>query len=368
MAIIPSTGVELVPEIGQVLQGAGGVVDVYYAPSYFVANAKINKWSKYKPTKYRNLVHATGSEDPKQWQADNGLCGFKDSSIVFNSAASLVAAYRADSTFVYELPTGGTTYPLRVADFREYYTEARSPIWSFDYTGQIYANNSSSSSTFKIMGNSSIDTSHNLRMSDILPDTVSSLSTYYFGVIITSKSGSIITTVKSTSTIGTSAGFVKEVTVKQTQIGSTGSYLAYPALIDGDGKEFVACPIGHVEFQVLASADAEKLGWMEDTGKWSETGRGIIVQGQLAYTSSWEGQYVFIELEVDGKGDGKGMEVQLKKDSQSSDGKTFYMTYTREIIMGIETDQFRLRVGYGSGFGNNDYLKLNRVSQEDIII
>lgn len=366
MAVIPSTGVELVPEVGQVLQGAGGVVDVYYAPSYFTENAKINKWSKYKPTKYRNLIHATGSETPKQWQSDNGLCGFKDDSIVFNSAASLVAAYRAGSTFVYELPTGGTTYPLRIADFREYYTEARSPIWSFDYTGQIYANNSSSSSTFKIMGNSSIDTSHNLTVSDILPDTVSSLSSYYFGVIVTNKSGSIITTVKSTSTIGTSAGFVKEVTVKQSQIGSQGSYLAYPALIVDDGTKFVACPIGHVEFEVLASADAEKLGWMDGTGKWAETGRGIIVQGQLAYTSSWEGQSVFIELEVAGKLDGKGMAVQLKKDSQSSDGKTFYMTYTREIMMEIETEQFRLRVGYGSGYGNNDYLILNWVNPEDI--
>lgn len=368
MAIIPSTGVELVPEIGQVLQGAGGVVDVYYAPSYFAANAKIDKWSKYKPTKYRNLVHATGSENPKQWQADNGLCGFKDNSIVFNSAASLVAAYRADSTFVYELPTGGTTYPLRVADFRGYYTEARSPIWSFDYTGQIYENDPSSSSTFKIMGSSSIDAEYNLKLSDILPDTVTSLSEYYFLVIVTDKNGNVKTTATSNDVIGSNTGFIKEVTISRSKLGTTGDYLAYAAFVDDDGKTFVACPIGNVEFKVLKSVDEEKLGWMRDTGKWSETGRGIIVQGTLAYTSSWEGQYVFIELEVDGKGDGKGMEVQLKKDSQSSDGKTFYMTYTREIMMGIETDQFRLRVGYGSGFGNNDYLKLNRVSPEDIII
>lgn len=365
MAIIPSTGVELVPEVGQVLQGAGGVVDVYYAPSYFAANAKINKWSKYKPTKYRNLVHATGNEDPKQWQADNGLCGFKDSSIVFNSAASLVAAYRADSTFVYELPTGDTTYPLRIADFREYYTEARSPIWSFDYTGQIYANNSSSSSTFKIMGNSSIDISHNLRLSDILPDTVSSLSTYYFGVIITNKSGSIITTVKSSSTIGASAGFVKEVTVKQTQIGSTGTYLAYPALIDDDGKEFVACPIGHVEFQVLASADAEKVGWMADSGKWA-IGDRFTYQGRIGYSPSFEGVGVFIELLVNNVSLGNGQTVTLKKDSQSSDGKTYYMTYTRSIILADTGASYRLRMGYGSNMGNSAYLDLKEVSPEDI--
>ena len=47
MAIIPNTEVELVPEVGQVLQGAGGVVDINYAPSYFTESAKINKWSKY---------------------------------------------------------------------------------------------------------------------------------------------------------------------------------------------------------------------------------------------------------------------------------------------------------------------------------
>ena len=368
MAIIPSTGVELVPEIGQVLQGAGGVVDINYAPSYFTENAKIDKWSKFKPTKYRNLIHVTGNETPKQWQADNGLCGFKDDSIVFNSAATLVEAYRVDGTFVYELPTGGTAYPLRIADFRGHNTNAKPPVWSFDRTGQIYANQPNSEVTFTILGRSNVDSESELTLQDILFNAESSLESCSFCVIIVEKPTGSIKLTKKGATLNSATSFRKDVVVTRSELQTPNSYIAYPAFVDPDGKNFIAVPIGHVEFQVLDSPDAEKLGWMEDTGKWSETGRGIIVQGQLAYTSSWEGQYVFIELEVDGKGDGKGMEVQLKKDSQSSDGKTFYMTYTREIMMGIETDQFRLRVGYGSGFGNNDYLKLNRVSPEDIII
>ena len=52
MAIVPNTDVDLSSEVGAVLRDAGGSVNINYAPSYFTADARINKFSKRKPVRY----------------------------------------------------------------------------------------------------------------------------------------------------------------------------------------------------------------------------------------------------------------------------------------------------------------------------
>lgn len=365
MAVIPDTNVNLATNIRDVLNAAGGSVG-NNVTSFFKTEAKINKWARYKPTIYYGLDFPDGTEEPKQWQAKDGLCGFDESSILFNSTSALVSAFSNDSVYTYLMPTGGTAAPLRLGDFRGYKTDAVSPIWSFDYTGQIYANDSSSSSTFTILGNSSIDADNNLQIKDILPDGVSSLSDFYFGVVIADKSGTVKQTIKAGSKLGPDAGFSSSVTLSQSQLGTTGNYLAYPCFIDAEGRQFVAAPTGLLEFEVLASADAEKLGWMAGTGKWASSDR-FTYQGQLGYTSSWEGQNVFISLQVNNSDYGNGEEVTLSHDSVSDDGKVFYMTYTRSIRMAVSgEDSYRLRCGYGNEWLNNTYLQLDEVAPEEI--
>lgn len=363
MAVIPDTNVNLATNIRDVLNAAGGSVGNNVI-SFFKPDAKIDKWARFKPTIYYGLDFPNGTEEPKQWQARDGLCGFDESSILFNSTSALVSAFNNDSVYTYLLPTGGTAAPLRLGDFRGYKTDAVSPVWSFDYTGQIYANDSSSSSTFTILGNSSIDTDKNLQMKDILPDGVSSLSEFYFGVVIADKSGSVKETIKSGSKLGPDAGFNSNVTLSQSQLGTPGNYIAYPCFIDAKGSQFVAAPTGLLEFEVLASADAEKLGWMEGTGEWTIDDR-FKYKGTLAYTSSWEGQNVYISLQVDGKDDGQGQTVTLSHDSVSADGKNYYMTYSRSVIKADTGASYRLRCGYGNGWLNNAYLKLDYVNPEE---
>lgn len=53
MAIVPNADVDLSSEVGAVLRDAGGSVNINYAPSYFTADARINKFSKRKPVRYR---------------------------------------------------------------------------------------------------------------------------------------------------------------------------------------------------------------------------------------------------------------------------------------------------------------------------
>lgn len=352
--ILPSNNLK-VADIRDTLNANGGVTDNDFG-SMFGTGAHINKWAKKKPTVYGKAFEK-GNEEPAIWQAENGLCGFKEESVLFTDVDAMVSAIRENAVYVYEHPKGGSSSPFRIGDFRGYYAGAMSPIWSFDYSGQIYANDAGSSSVFTLMGNGDVDRSVNLTLADLLGDGVTSVSQWYFCVVVTNDSGNVVLTSKG-GQLGPGADFVKDVVVTQKQLGVTGVYVAYAALCDAAERDFMACPIGGIEFQVLASADAEKLGWMAGTGYW-QGGRRFTYQGQLAYSASLEGADVFIELQVNGVNYGNGELVKLTKDSESSDGKMFYMTYKREIIMSAASgDAYRLRCGYGSNLANNAYLDL----------
>lgn len=121
MAIIPSTGVELVPEVGQVLQSAGGVVNVYYAPSYFTKDAKINKWARFKPEDYKS-DYALSEHERK-------MNNFSFDVLSITGVITTLFANAANS-WAYKLPKGGVNSPYRLGDFRGYNTEAQPP---FDY-------------------------------------------------------------------------------------------------------------------------------------------------------------------------------------------------------------------------------------------
>lgn len=355
--IIPSTNVTMA-DIRDTLNNAGGATDNSLG-SFFTTAAKINKWAKFKPTKYYGLIFATGNESPLQWQAGNGLCGFTSGSIVFNDTSALVTAYKNGATFVYELPTGGSSYPFRLGDFRGYYPSAKAPIWSFEISGQMAANNSSSSSKFTILGNGDINTNYNLRMSDILPDGTTGLSSYYFGIIIVNNSGSVVLTKKSDSTIGTSSSFTKSVTVTQKEVGMAGLYTAYPLFINSSGKKYVACPIAPVDFQIVTSVDADKAGWMAGSMTISTAGK-FTIGAQIGYSKSFGGVKVRITPVVahaDGSEENLSAYEEVTLPKTTSD--TGYYNYSRTLSpQPIQVgDKFRLVMYYGSNFGNRDVIE-----------
>lgn len=349
MAVLNPIGtspVQLI-DVRDTINAYGGSAD-NTLQSFFQQN-DANKWAKYKDVK----LYSNFTDD--WYRGDNGLCGFTTGSVVFNDTQALVDAAKSGNTFVFDPPQGGTYTPMRLGDFRKYLYKAKNPIWSFDYSGQMATNNSSSSSTFTLLGNGDIDETYNLKISDLAVSNTS-LSNYYFGVIFTNTSGTVVLTAKSSSVIGTSKSFNPSVTVTASQFNA-GKYMAYPCFIDSTGKTFVACPIGAISFEVVTSVDANMLGWMSGTGVWSITNR-FNYKGQLGYTSNYEGTTVYIALQVNGV-DVSGEEVTLVADSQSSDGKRKYMTYTRSIIRSAGVDEtYQLRVGYGTNMANNAYLNL----------
>lgn len=344
-------------DVRDALNKEGGRTDNVFG-SKFRTTAQIDKWSKKKPTKYYGLIIETGNEEPKQWQADNGLCGFTEGSVMFGSDSALVSAVMGNQTFVYDPPRGGD-YPLRIGDYRGYYPKAMNPILSFDVSGQIVANDNGSSMTFRVMGNGDVNEEVNLTMKDFLYDSVSSAEQMRLCIIITDTSG-VVKLTKTGDAIGSAKGFVKEVSVYQTELGKAGSYLAFAALYNARPKRYMALPIGYTEFRIINSVDADKLGWVQGSGSITYDGSGrYTYTGQLSYSPTFENAYVYIELQINSVNTGTGEQIQLVKQSQSADGKTYYMTYSRTMrIQHTDGNVYRLRCGYGEGFLSNVYLDL----------
>jgi hypothetical protein len=365
--ILPNTNLT-VSDIRDTLNANGGTTDNEFS-SLFKAAANHNKWSKEKPTKYYKLLFAKGNEEPKQWQADNGLCGFVKSSVVFTDRDSLVESHKSGDIYIYELPTGGESYPFRIGDFRGYSTKAKSPILNFEREGEIVANNSSSSMSFNILGNSDIDEDSNLLISDILPDGSTSLEDYYFAVVVTDNSGDCKALCKSSSKIGTSKGFSRSATLTYSQLGLAGSYIAYPCFVNSLGDEYVACPMPSISFKIAASADDFMVGWMDNTG-YCYRGAKFTFGAQLAYNNQFGGAKVriyvivvnqnFQETEV-----GSYDEITLP---EVTTDRGYYDFMTTKVVSYNAGDRFRLRVYYGSQFLNTDDIELGEPTAEEPII
>lgn len=198
MAVIPTTSVDLSTEIGQVLNDAGGSVNINQPLTYFTESAKINKWSKYKPVPLKaNFAQDYDSSAPDYdadwWKGDIGVsCGLR---IPFNSSAAsgvpsnriqylgyLAYMVKQGSTsvpnYTYVLPTGGADQPFRIGDFRGYNTNAEQPfttaIDGFDYICvDGYINRSEYNKlTLSIKRNNSVN---GLGVKDLMPS-----SDYYF--------------------------------------------------------------------------------------------------------------------------------------------------------------------------------------------
>lgn len=354
MAQIGSTSVTM-DAIKQIINDFGGSAGNDLT-TFFQSNDS-NKWSKYKPVKWTGDFPSDSLDE--WWRASDGLCGFTSASILFNDTTALVNAYKSGNTFVYTPPSGGSSTPMRLGDFRRYLSTAMPPILSFTASGQIYANNSSSSCTFTILGNGDIDTSYNLRMSDFLPTGFGSLSEFYFGVIVTQGTSVLFTRSKS-SAIGTDANFTKSVSVKASDLNGAGNYTAYPVFVSPTGKRYIACPIGGVNFSVITSADASKVGWMANSGYYTRVGGNITFKGRLAYSKSYGGIAVQVQpyvMHSNGLKDllGSYVSVTLPTTSATTGYYDFSTTVKASTQFG---DVYWLDVNYGSNLANKDSIQL----------
>ena len=145
MAIIPSTQVELVPEVGNVLNAAGGSINVNKALEYFTTAAKINKWSKEKPMSYSKNEPLTYNEKMSTNFGLTNIPVFSRIGSMFNFMNGSTNSSDAPSCgfqseyFKHQLPTGTSSSPYRLADFRGYDTTAIPPVGSIGQTNFGYS-------------------------------------------------------------------------------------------------------------------------------------------------------------------------------------------------------------------------------------
>lgn len=359
MAIIPDSGVHLATDVRDVLNAAGGSVtnDV---TSFFTEDAKINKWARYKPTIYPNLLFPDGTEEPLQWQASNGLCGFTEGSIVFNTVEDLVAAYDAGNTFKYDIPQGTEAEPMRLGDFRLHNTSAVAPIWDFYVNGAFIQNNNSSSVDFELKDNhGSVDVDTNLIMSDFMPNGAI-VADWYFGIILVSgetyvkKSNSV--KLGSDSELSTESRIFS---MTYSEVGITLSdFKVYPCLYqyqNGKNGLVMALPsqFGGGEFtsgrKCSVVVEQPAVSWSSDTYCYTE-GRVLSFFGVLGYDKDMEGKEPTVTITVthsDGTTDSRSESVVLAHTDMTADGEKYRMDYSRSIIWAhVSGDEFKMVVSY----------------------
>lgn len=143
MAQIASTNVSM-DTIKSTLQGGGGSVSNDLL-NFFASGAKINPWSKYKP------IHTGYANDDF---LDLNSSHFADANygltpITTNSELTAWAAYKKAITnndysglqWSYRLPSGGSSSPYRLGDFRLYNPDARSPFFELSCEATIWTPN-----------------------------------------------------------------------------------------------------------------------------------------------------------------------------------------------------------------------------------
>lgn len=117
MAQIASTNVSM-DTIKNTLTSGGGSVSNDLL-TFFTSNAKINIWSKWKPI----LI-------PADFVDNESTMKEYDWGITIPSTTNLTTAYNGSSIsdWNHKLPTGGSSGPYRLGDFRNYRSDATSPF------------------------------------------------------------------------------------------------------------------------------------------------------------------------------------------------------------------------------------------------
>lgn len=355
MAVISETNVTM-SSIRDTLNAAGGSVG-NNLESFFTEEAKINKWSKYKPTIYYNQPFL---DDDRRWKGGNELCGFRSGSIVFSSVENLVTAYKNSATFVYDIPSGGVAEPMRLGDFRLYKTDAEAPIWDFYVHGAFTSSNSASSIDCELYDNSSdIDPTYNLVLGD-MQHNGASISSWYFGVVIVANGKYYKKS--HTGSIGSSESITNDtfsVTYQEVAnaCGSFSSYAIYPCLYQrvpqsntsyGNVMAIPAQAAGGTIVPGGVSGSVQQtvpsVGWVGNTYAYRNT--FMSFRGVLGYPKSLEGTKVSITINAIKSGTitrTYGDEnFTLSKTSQNGD--TYYMDFVHDTKWPTDADSYEMIV------------------------
>lgn len=163
--ILPSTNLKT-EDIRDTLNANGGSVSNDYL-TFFTDAANIREWTKYKPFKYPKNFNVTDNErSSRNWGLSN---------VPYWDNVNYMADYVRNGSplagncgtpyFAYIPPVGGTSEPLRLEDFRGYYTEAVQPY--LPYNDSVMMADSTTAFSITVPVNVQPSQQYNLTLADL---------------------------------------------------------------------------------------------------------------------------------------------------------------------------------------------------------
>ena len=208
MAVIGNSNV-LVQEIGQVLNSAGGSVDVNQPLTYFTLAAKINIFSKKKPVVRKvdfcqDYDSSRGDYFPEWWKGTSGNCGIKFEHVPnLNDLPSVVDGEL--NGWEYELPQGTENAPFRLGDFVGYDSDAKPFVEGFSLSRDSVENKTNSKFTVNFITRPDESKPTSLTFADF----GASLANYYPAVYL--KKGTLGYFISASNTVSSSTGLFVDV-------------------------------------------------------------------------------------------------------------------------------------------------------------
>ena len=148
------------------------------------SNQMINKWAKYKPVIYPNLINTydqlnsdkTWKSTATWWKAGDKKCGFTIG--LRTTGSALVTNWGTDWT--YNPPTGGMAAPYRLIDFNYYDHAAVSPVY-VSYPSQFVKGQGND---LIVMFNSFYGNANRLMLTDVTEGIWGTNHDMYCGVLL----------------------------------------------------------------------------------------------------------------------------------------------------------------------------------------
>ena len=177
-----------------------GVLCAGKLPAENISASRINKWSKYKPV---ILANPFPDRNGAWWRGGDNLCGFTIPS--------------PHGVYTYNPPTGGTTAPFRISDYRGYNHAATIPSFQVNFPVKIDTDTVMIRIPYSVVN---VDSS-TLSFYDIIKGLIPADLAMYFKVKIsnTSKSLNVVSSVSAVTDLNVASTYV-DVSFTQAQITS----------------------------------------------------------------------------------------------------------------------------------------------------
>lgn len=207
MAVISNSDIQLTTDIGQVLNSAGGSVDINQPLTFFTESAKINMYSKKKPMHRPELFCQDFDSTmtnylPNWWQGVDGNCGLIPKLI--SSYSQLPDMVDGDKNgWKHQLPNGGENSPYRLGDFCGYDTDAKGLVEGFSVPKNVTSQGSGATMRATIIATPQETNPISLTFADFPV-----LKNYFLGLFIKNKSTGQSFRATSEETVGNGAWYV----------------------------------------------------------------------------------------------------------------------------------------------------------------